>query len=134
MNKLREGALKYIDCFLKSLALVLGIEEMPNFRSELEKLDYAEKVLTKAIESHKKLKEIFYLMNELTALRSMAAKNVKNHLTLIRGILEGEINGSHLPIFLQHAFSDLDYVMEIEKEGLRISELPLPIRRGFLLQ
>ncbi|MHA1836312.1 MAG: hypothetical protein ACTSYQ_05260 [Candidatus Odinarchaeia archaeon] len=113
MNKLREGALKYLNRFFKCLITVLNLKDIPSFNSELEKLDYIEKIFIERIETRQKLLKLLSLISELTTLRIRAANNIRENLILVRGILEGEVKEEHLNMLAQHSLPHLNYAAEI---------------------
>lgn len=107
----------YLEAFINSFATILGDIEVPHLLSNGERLIYIEQTIEQIIAAHRNMSTVFHLMDELTALRVKTAKKIGEHLTLIRGICEGEIPKNRVGLFAHRSLSCLFYSEELIQEA-----------------
>ncbi len=127
MGEREKMAQEYLDACMEGLLTILGDVKLPDLKTYDEKLKFIEQVIDEVITAHSNVSNILRLMDELTALRVKAARKIKEHLFLIRGLCEGEIPSQQLELFKHHALSNIYYSEELIQKALDlISELQKP--------
>lgn len=126
----RQLARDYLEAFMKGFATILGNVKIPPLKTDEEKLCFIDQVTDQLIQAHNNISNTLRLMDELTALRVKAARKIREHLTLVRGLCEGEIPRQQLELFKHHSLSNLYYSEELVQEALDlIAELQRPERK-----